>query len=744
MKRSLCFVLGLAAGLSAQDFSISGKVTDPAGKPLAGVVVRLLASQVVDTTEADGAYLLVNPPSIRILPRLFADPGSMENRLLLGTSPFAGAGWAMHTLQGRRIPAGASLAAGPLVLDRASAPASSPASSSPASSVVASSSPASRSTNHAASQGAGPPSPLSKAAAETWLQAFKPGYAVFIQKVAAATGILDVTLSPSAAPDFGPNVLIFDPSMPMASIQSQIDTIHRQQVRSQFGLGRYALLFKPGAYSLNVDVGYYTQAAGLGLSPDDVTITGSVRSVSGTGTGNQNVTVQFWRTCENLAIAPTTANKTNTWAVSQGVSFRRVHVKGALSLSIGGWASGGYLADSRVDAQVLPGSQQQWYTRNTRWAGWMGGVWNMFFQGVMDPPAGTWPTQPYTVAAQAPVIREKPYLTVDSAGNYSVRVPALRRNAQGISWADGPGAGESLPIDRFHLARPGADDAATLNLALAQGKDLLLTPGVYHLDRSLQVTRAGTVVLGLGLATLVPDSGTAALEIADVGGVIVSGLVVDAGPRESSTLLQVGAPGSSLDHAANPTVLHDVFLRVGGPRIGSAATTVAVNSNNVVVDHLWAWRADHGAGAAWDVNRGRNGLVVAGDDVTAYGLFVEHYQEYQTVWNGERGRVYFYQCEMPYDPPSQDLWQHEGVKGWAGYKVGPAVKSHEAWGLGVYSAFKQLVVSENAVEAPVAEGVKLRHIVAIWLNGADGSGINNVLNGAGGGVAKAKPKVTID
>jgi hypothetical protein len=59
------------------------------------------------------------------------------------------------------------------------------------------------------------------------------------------------------------------------------------------------------------------------------------------------------------------------------------------------------------------------------------------------------------------------------------------------------------------------------------------------------------------------------------------------------------------------------------------------------------WRADHGAGASWYDNMAQNGLVVNGDRVTAYGLFVEHYQQYQVLWNGNNGRTYFYQSELP-------------------------------------------------------------------------------------------------
>src|SRR5690606_13379417 len=173
----------------------------------------------------------------------------------------------------------------------------------------------------------------------------------------------------------------------------------------------------------------------------------------------------------------------------------------------------------------------------------------------------------------------------------------------------------------------------------------------------------------------------------DVDGVKVAGLTIDAGTTPSPTLMRVGPVGSSADHAINPTSLHDVFCRIGGGFPGSADGCMEINSHQVIGDHFWLWRADHGNGVGWYENVSKNGLVVNGNDVTIYGLFVEHFHEYQTVWNGERGRVYFYQCEMPYDPPNQEAWQHDGVMGYAGYKVAESVTTHEAWGLGVYAVF---------------------------------------------------------
>ncbi len=279
---------------------------------------------------------------------------------------------------------------------------------------------------------------------------------------------------------------------------------------------------------------------------------------------------------------------------------------------------------------------------------------------------------------------------------------------------------------------------------LGQGKDLLLTPGVYPLEEGIRITRPGTVVLGLGFPTLVPRQGSPAVVVSDVDGVTVGGLMIDAGTPNSATLLQVGEPGNRTSHARAPTFLYDIFCRAGGASAGSVDCMVTIHSNDVVGDNLWLWRADHGAGASWNVNKNKNGLLVNGNNVTLYGLFVEHSQEYQTIWNGNGGRVYFYQSEMPYDPPAADAWRHGSVSGYASYKVADTVTTHQAWGLGVYCYFTAApIVAENAVETPTAAGVKIHHIVSIRLSGLDGSGIKHVINGTGSPVIKTM-KATVN
>ena len=87
-----------------------------------------------------------------------------------------------------------------------------------------------------------------------------------------------------------------------------------------------------------------------------------------------------------------------------------------------------------------------------------------------------------------------------------------------------------------------ANSAREINTALQTGQNVLFTPGVYHLDRTIEVKRPDTVVLGMGFATFTPDIGAVAMSTANVRGVKLAGLLFDAGPVNSPVLLQVGNP----------------------------------------------------------------------------------------------------------------------------------------------------------------------------------------------------------
>ncbi len=405
--------------------------------------------------------------------------------------------------------------------------------------------------------------------------------------------------APVTSPDFGPNVVVFDPSMPVADIQAKADAIWASQVDDEMGGNRYGLLFKPGVYGtddkpLQIKVGYYTEVVGLGALPGDVTINGKVEvrnrcfdeDPEFTGCFALN---NFWRGMSNLTIKVNGSGQdgcsasANFWAVSQAVSLRRVAVTGG-NLSLmdyctgPSFASGGFMADSKAGV-IINGSQQQWYARNTEVANWTNAVWNQVFSGMsftdaaLAPQDAAYPNPPYTVLETTPLNREKPYLFVDGKGAYQVRVPAARTNTSGISWADGMAAGRTIPLSDFFIARPG-DSVQAINNQLARGRHLLLTPGLYDVARSIDVKRADTVVLGIGLPTLTAVKGATPMTIADRPGIILAGVTIDGGSVESPVLLQVGKPngnnGVANNDPKNPTTLSDVYFRIGGPHVGKA------------------------------------------------------------------------------------------------------------------------------------------------------------------------------
>ena len=556
-------------------------------------------------------------------------------------------------------------------------------------------------------------------------------------------------------PDFGPNVKVFDPSMPISQIQATVDAIASQQVDNEMGTQRYALLFKPGIYGtksnpLDFQVGYYTEVAGLGASPNDVTINGHVDVYNRCLTANNCIAlVNFWRSLSNLTINVTGLSGCRSsgdfWAVSQAAPMRRVNITGGnltlMDYCTAGpqYASGGFIADTHTGF-IINGSQQQFLVRDSSIGGWSNGVWNQVFSGVVGAPSQSFPSPPYTTLAASPVTREKPFLYVDPSGSYNVFIPALRRDSAGTTWAGGPAAGSSIPISQFFIAKP-TDSVSAINNALSRGLNLIFTPGIYHLDRTIKVKRPDTVVLGLGFPTLVPENGVVAMSVADVAGVKLSGLLFDAGPVSSPVLLEVGtqhgdegAAGPQSDRKsdpADPTLLQDVFFRIGGAGVGKAATSLVVNSDNTILDDIWAWRADHGTGVGWTVNTADTGLVVNGDNVTAYGLFVEHYQKYQVIWNGNNGTVIFFQNEMPYDPPNQAAWMNGSMNGYAAFKVADSVTTFQGWGLGSYCFFNvnPSVNAYHAFEVPITPGVRLHDLLTVSLGGV--GTITHVVNDTG-------------
>ncbi|WP_229074973.1 adenylyl cyclase [Actinoplanes sp. DH11] len=601
--------------------------------------------------------------------------------------------------------------------------------------------------------------------------------------VLAASGILAVAgPAPSAqaasAPDFGPNVKIFDTRTPVDEINAYLRSISAEP---EFSGNRHAVYFKPGTYGsaagqdnpatatgiVNSEVGYYTSIAGLGASPTSVRINGALHSEPRQNAdGSSDGLTNFYRSLANLSINPiqrpvgadaqrarpegVAPAHTMRWATSQASSLRRVDIRGDLDLNgaYGATLFGTVMADSRVSGTVNSGGdagpgQAQYYVRDSQIGGWRGGSANLVFSGVRGAPASDLTGRGITTLATTPVSRPAPFLTV-TGDEYAVVVPKARTDAAGVNWG---AAGTTLPISRFHIAKPGTDTAAGINAALAAGKHLILTPGIYRLNGPIRVTRPGTVVMGMGYATLAPTGGRAAIEVGDVKGVVLSSLLVDASPG-TDVLVKVGTGGATgIGDATDPTTLSDLFVRIGGAQAGSTRTALRIDQSRVILDDSWLWRADHGTGVGWTSNTSDTGLVVNGTDVTALGLFVEHHQKNQVVWNGERGRTIFYQSEFPYDPPNQAAWTDGTREGYASYQVSPRVTTHAATGTAIYTLFLDStfagapVRAWTSIEAPRRGSVRFTSMTTAVI--AFGGGIRHIVNDTGAAVDATRPNQVV-
>jgi hypothetical protein len=581
---------------------------------------------------------------------------------------------------------------------------------------------------------------------------------------------------------FGPNVCVFKPAMSQAAIQADLNAIATQQVPvgSQFNSNRYSVFFEPGTYGsaaspLVFQVGYYTQVAGLGLMPSDTVVNGAIdvfNNLCTAGTQDCNADDNFWRSLSNLDLnvdLPTTTpayappaidafgagcdNTAEFWAASQAAPVRRVIINGSVVLqdycANHNFASGGFIADSQVSGDLNFFGNQQYMVRNSSIGGAAGcpnGLWNMVYSGVQGAPAPvfTGQCQQNTVLSSSPVTEEAPFLYTDASGKFNVFVPSVRTNSSGTSWAGGSEAGKSLPLSSFFVATPSTSVVA-IDIALLAGKNLLLTPGVYNVSAPVLVSRPGTVVLGLGFATLVPQHGIIPMVVAPNTGVKVSGLIFDAGSANSPALLSVGTPLPAAGSASNPDAIQDVFFRVGGAETTATSATVSLldNASNSIIDDVWAWRADHGNDVGWTANKGDTGVIVTGNNVTSYGLAVEHYQKSEVVWAGQGGTNVFFQNELPYDVPSQSVWNESpAFSGYPAFQVGAGVKTFNSYGMGSYVVFintsATLHVTE-AFQAPKVPGVQFSDSFGVWIAGS--GGLDSIVNGTGGPVTSTSPGI---
>ena len=567
-----------------------------------------------------------------------------------------------------------------------------------------------------------------------------------LQSLLLYVGALSAEPNP---PKWPSSVFVFNPGNDSYT-QSVVDAVFAENggtnpsFNGQWSNDRFAFLFQPGVYGVDVNVGFYTSVIGLGRSPSESVIA-NVISSDGDADPSGGALCNFWRSAENFRTTPTkTQNgRSNTmmWAVSQGVSLRRVMIDGNLDLfESPGYSSGGYLSNSDVSGSIDSGTQQQWYTRNTRMGSWNGGNWNMVYQGV---PANT-PndrcqnkTSLYLSIEKTPVIAEKPFISYSSEDNkYYLMIPPIEFDKVGPSDFNSSSLEmEAVDFENVYVTDPAVDTASTINAKLAAGSHIVLTAGNYNLTSPILVSSSNVTVLGIGYPTLMSMDGNACIEAADgLAGVRISGVLLQAGPKNSSALLRFGSTKGS---GSGYNFLYDIFCRVGGPNNQwttqwSTEKMVEINSNDVVMDNSWLWRADHDVtGNVYSCNNPvSTGLEVNGHNVMAYGLKVEHTLSNLVEWNGDNGSVFMFQSEFPYDV-NQDEY---GEPGYNALRVSESVSAFRGYGMGMYSFFRDNDVTvDNAIMAPTnVDGVQFTNVFTVWLSGI--GRISHVIDGMGAAV----------
>ena len=562
------------------------------------------------------------------------------------------------------------------------------------------------------------------------------------------------------------------------------------RIKGHFTEDRVAVLFRPGTYhDINFPVGYWTQVLGLGATPDDVSFTGNLGVYAlPANTDNHEVGSldTFWRSAENFVSNTTFIQHPDNpavyavpvgsspadlraqtkfypigekdreqgmlWAVSQAAPLRRIKVKN-LHLALGdNWASGGFAGNIDVEGFLNFGGQQQYIIRNGKIGGHNeAGAWSSVFVG---SDHNGWAQGGPTVISneeKTDLQIEKPFIFVEDDVVF-LGIPKVRRKTSGFDHSK-LSDDEKVAIDNIkHVRVFGPSDTSCGNIQRAadRGLHIILTPGIYHFDKTLEISTDNQVILGIGLPTIVAPGADPCIHVSSSSsGVRISGLTLEATvlPKwdySGSSLLDWGEHHSNKGNTPdNPGAIHDLFSFVGGRNVDrevKVETMVRIYSNNVVGDNIWLWRADHTQLADGEkANKPElseyhlttfgecmcdTGVLVHGTNVTFYGLAVEHTYKDMVKWHGANGKVNFYQSELPYDVSAA---QYKDV---VGYRVHKSARGHHAKGAGVYSYFRDHKDVEVLSAIMDHSNSKFENSFTVMLNGH--YGIKSVINGKGG------------
>jgi len=361
------------------------------------------------------------------------------------------------------------------------------------------------------------------------------------------------------------------------NLVDQLFVAQNKKAEAEFGDTRVLILLLPGNHALEIEVGYYTSVVGVGTTPGDTVVKGYVE-VPNDDDACIGALDNFFRNISNLTIDLT--KNTNFFRVSQASPIRNIVVRNGDfavaeydtcivtdGIGLGGYSSGGYMANVQiVNGSLDFSTQQQFFTRNTTFNQTKDGSWNLFYMGCEgDIPQNKCPVNGITLVTDIPrivgPIAAAPRMMYQADGTISLIKPAIYTNSRGVL---GPSPDDEVLTDVF-VVNPQTE-IGLINRKLAEGVHLVFSPGIYSFAEPVKITKSGTVVMGLGYATIVPTAANAAMVIADgtegvrVGGFILQGGVAVDGNR-TNALLVVGETENAEGSEENPNILFDMSSR---------------------------------------------------------------------------------------------------------------------------------------------------------------------------------------
>ncbi|EDV19038.1 uncharacterized protein TRIADDRAFT_62513 [Trichoplax adhaerens] len=550
---------------------------------------------------------------------------------------------------------------------------------------------------------------------------------------------------------------------------------------TEWSESRYAILIAKGNYTMNgyFKLGYYTQVAGVSdnsdsviLSPGINVLNNCVKAFNADGSQNSRCYApggldNFWRSLSDLKM-----NIANDpvlrFAVSQASPIRDINIEGSAGIlmcdwntDIGcGYTSGGFI-DKMKASSIGFGSQQQFYISNSQSNQLIAGAWNILSNNNnVDSITGAgdvnvqnrWPGYPFTKIDDTTMTRfQKPKLVKDGDQWH------VQYDYKASPISDFIVVQLNQKEDRTKIS---SYDVHNINNQLINKVGMIVMPGIYDLDDTLYIPN-NKIVLGIGLPSFVCPPNTGKCMITESEGIRIAGLVFDSPVASSldtnsdAIILNIGEEGSGI--STNPVVLQDVYCRIAHIKpeqiASSAYSCVKVNADYTIGENLWLWRADHDAkfiNVLANAAKAPYGLIVHGNNVKMYGLFVEHFLNYQTVWFGKNGQVNFYQSEIPYYLPEGGITKCslpysdlvDETPACASLYITKSATGFTANGLGIYSYFpnknergsqagekefyQDTIRAKSAIIVD-AENVVLTHGLTHFLDGDLSSGIDNVI-----------------